>query len=268
MNFHVLTVFPEMIESASSFGVVGQAIKSGRLSVQALTPRKFTNNVHQTIDDRPFGGGDGMVMLAEPLGLALDEAKKKAGGRRLVIHLSPRGEPLTDRLARELAGYQDLILVASRYGGVDQRFLNENVDREISIGDYVLSGGELAALVVIDAVARLIPGVLGNEASSEVESFAGPLGLLEAPQFTRPREWHDQEVPAALLSGHHAEIEKWKYALAILVTATRRPDLLKAVSAKDRRVAIKIWESMSAKERTSCGLPSTLPDALTCEEKP
>ncbi len=255
MNFHVLTVFPEMIESGTSFGVVGQARKDGLIRVSALSPRVFTHNVHQTVDDRPFGGGDGMVMLAEPLAQALESV---VGGldpqaRKRVIHLSPRGTTFTDRKARELATqYDDLILVASRYGGVDQRFINEFVDEEISVGDYVLSGGELPALVLIDAVSRLLPGVLGNERSPDEESFVD--GLLEHPQFTRPRTWRGKDVPEALLSGHHAQIEKWKKALSVLVTIDRRPDLARHLSDADRALALKVWESMSAAEREVCGL--------------
>lgn len=255
MNFHVLTVFPEMIESGASFGVVGQARKDGLIRVSALSPRAFTQNVHQTVDDRPFGGGDGMVMLAEPLALALESVFKtvRPDSRKRVIHLSPRGKVFTDQKARELAdNLDDIILVASRYGGVDQRFLNEFVDEEISVGDYVLSGGELPALLIIDAVSRLLPGVLGNELSAAQESFAE--GLLEHPQFTRPRTWRGQNVPEDLLSGHHAQIEKWKKALSILVTADRRPELLRSLSPSDRDLARRVWENMSESEREVCGL--------------
>ena len=223
MIFRVLTLFPEMIDQATSFGVVGQARKTAKITVEALSPRTFTSNVHQTIDDRPFGGGDGMIMMAEPASQALDQLIK-AEGRRRIIHLSPRGEPLTDKKARELAKEDEIVLISSRYGGIDERFLEAYNVEEISIGDYVISGGELAALVVIDAVARLLPGVLGNDASPEDESF-GVSGLLEHPQYTRPREWRGREVPAALLSGDHGKIQKWKEALGLLVTLERRPEL-------------------------------------------
>jgi len=255
MNFHVLTVFPEMIESGASFGVVGQACKQGLIRVSALSPRLFAQNVHQTVDDRPFGGGDGMVMLAETMALALESILKgiPPESRKRVIHLSPRGTVFADQKARELASsYDDIILVASRYGGVDQRFINQYVDEEISVGDYVLTGGELPALLIIDAVSRLIPGVLGNELSSAEESFAQ--GLLEHPQFTRPRQWRGKEVPEILLSGHHAQINEWKKALSILVTADRRPELIRELSPSDRKLAERVWKAMSESEREVCGL--------------
>jgi tRNA (guanine37-N1)-methyltransferase len=230
LRFHVITVFPEMIEQVLSFGVVAQAIKAQLIGFSAISPRKFTTNVHQTIDDRPFGGGDGMLMMAEPMALAIESVKAQIApeAKTRVIHLSPRGRPLTDKRARELASqYTDLVLIASRYAGLDQRVINEYVDEEISLGDYVVSGGELPALVLMDAVSRQVPQVLGNEASVEAESFAQSChGGLEAPQFTRPREWREHAVPAMLLSGDHAKIEKWKKSLSILVTARFRPDLL------------------------------------------
>lgn len=258
MNFHVITLFPEMVSHAASFGVIGQALKDKRLTLATINPRTFTSNVHQTVDDRPFGGGDGMIMLPEVLWLAYESVRPQLSANARVIHLSPRGQPLTDQKARELAGLTDLVLISSRYGGADQRFLNEAVDEEISIGDYVISGGELAALVVLDAVARHLPGVLGNEASADHESFA--LGAaLEHPQYTRPRVWRDVEAPEALLSGHHAQIEQWKRELSILVTADRRPDLLAklGVSAKILAKTLKTLESMSDAERSRCGLVSS-----------
>lgn len=228
MRFHVVTLFPELIESAAKTGIVGQAISQGKLELSTLSPRTFTSNVHHTVDDRPFGGGDGMIMMAEPLAQSVRQIKAAlpGGARSKVIHLSPRGRKLDDPLVRELATFDDLILVASRYGGADQRFLNSEVDLEISIGDYVLSGGELAALVVLDAVGRLQPGVLGNEISSQAESFSGGYGLLEYPQFTRPREWGGTQVPEVLMSGDHAKIAAFQAGLSVLVTLKNRPDIL------------------------------------------
>lgn len=264
MRFHVVTLFPEIIERMTRYGIVGQAVKEGKIEVSTLSPRVFAPNVHQTVDDRPFGGGDGMVMMAEPLYQAIqflqsrhETARRSPGstpeaaprsairdpideasipfpgrgsahfkGRIRVIHLSPRGRPLNDERVREFAREPDLILVASRYGGVDERFLDICVDEEVSIGDYVLSGGELPALVLIDAISRQIGGVLGNESSVNDESFAR--GLLEYPQFTRPRAWMKLEVPEVLLSGDHKRIRRWKIALSWIVTAQRRPDLLEA----------------------------------------
>jgi tRNA (guanine37-N1)-methyltransferase len=257
LGFHFITVFPEMIEQAMSYGVVSQAMKSGLLTLSAVSPRIFTSNVHQTIDDRPFGGGDGMIMLAEPLSLALEHVKSKIAGerRKRVIHLSPRGRRFSDELARDLAtSYDDLILIASRYGGVDQRFLNEHVDEEISIGDYVLSGGELAGLVLIDTVARLVPGVLGNDQSANTESFGPELKGLEFPQFTRPREWQGISVPEALMSGDHARISKWKKTLSILVTAQLRPELLGSLPKKELELALKELKAATVPELQLCGL--------------
>lgn len=261
IRFHVLTVFPEMILGATKFGVVGQALDAGKIAVAAISPRAFTSNVHQTIDDRPFGGGDGMIMLSEPMAAALESLKM--GPQRRVIHLSPRGRPFTDEKARELAHEKELVLIASRYGGIDQRFINEYVDEELSIGDYVISGGELAALVVIDAVARLIPGVLGNARSSEDESFASPTEpRLEAPQFTRPREWRGIGIPEALLSGHHTQIETWKRALSTLVTLEHRPELLVGVSFEELDRARKVLLTMSLKDRELCGLSEKIEKEL------
>jgi tRNA (guanine37-N1)-methyltransferase len=254
MKFHVVTLFPEMIEQAARFGVVGQAIKDSRIVLSTVSPRAFTTNIHQTIDDRPFGGGDGMIMMAEPLALTLESLKSKLSGQARVIHLSPRGTLLTDQKARDLAKLDEIVLIASRYGGADQRFINEFVDEELSIGDYVISGGELAGLVVIDAVSRHLPGVLGNEASPDDESFANGQGL-EHPQYTRPREWRGHELPAALLSGHHAQIEEWKVLLSFLVTAERRPELLASLKLTEKQ-AIKaqaLFAQMSEAERALCG---------------
>lgn len=269
MRFHVITLFPEMIEVMSRFGVVGQAVQDGRVSISSLSPRVFTSNVHQTVDDRPFGGGDGMIMMAEPLAMAIEnivksikEASAATPPRLRVIHLSPRGVPLTDEKVRELAGLDQLVLLASRYGGVDQRLLNHLVDEEISVGDYVLSGGELPALTLIDAVSRQLPGVLGNETSAEEESFAE--GLLEYPQFTRPREWRGDGVPTRLLSGDHAKIAQWKRGVSVLVSVERRPDLLERALAqsgeealwtgRDLRAALDVLDSMSVEERRICGI--------------
>lgn len=258
MNFHVVTLFPETLESAArGFGVIGQAITKGTIGLATVNPREFTSNVHHTIDDRPFGGGDGMIMMAEPLArsVAKIRASLREDAHARVIHVSPRGARLDDKKARELAQYTDLILVTSRYGGADQRFLNTCVDEEISIGDYILTGGELAALVIVDAVGRLQPNVLGNEASSSNESFAGSNGLLEHPQFTRPREWEGLAVPEVYLSGDHAKIALYQEALSVALTILRRPDLLPDQFPKVRLERIrKVIETMSDEEFTACGL--------------
>lgn len=252
-GFQVITLFPEMIARHFSEGVVGQAVQKGLIQVAALNPRKHSTDVHQTVDDRPFGGGDGMVLLAEPLQKTLDEALSLDPGAQ-VIYLSPQGQTLTDGLVRELARNPHLILICGRYGGVDQRFLVKNRVREISIGDYVLSGGELAASVVIDCVARQIPGVLGHAESAEKESFSG--GLLEAPLFTRPREWEGLGVPAVLLSGNHARIEQWRLAISRFVTWAKRPDLMdwSRLTPKERREHLKIWTELTEADKKSLGL--------------
>jgi tRNA (guanine37-N1)-methyltransferase len=231
MKFHVITLFPEMVKAAAEIGVVGTAIKSGKIELQLTNPREFTSDNHHTVDDRPFGGGDGMVMLAEPLAKAIRGIRGSTSEKVRVIHLSPRGIPLTDSKVRELSREKHIVLLSSRYAGVDQRLLNKDVDEELSIGDYVLSGGELAALVVIDAVGRQIPGVLGNEASAEKESFSSD-GWLEQPQYTRPREWEGHGVPETLMSGDHAKIGDYQTILSMLTTADRRPELLKSLHAK------------------------------------
>jgi tRNA (guanine37-N1)-methyltransferase len=247
MHFQVITLFPEMIESSLSYGVVGQALKGKRsveqpLRVTTLNPRRFTSDSHQSVDDRPFGGGDGMIMMAEPLALAIAHAREEAAAAGLgahVIHVSPRGRVLNDALVRELAeksNQESIIILSSRYGGVDQRLLRDEVNEEISIGDYVLSGGEIAALAIIDAVSRLNPGVLGNEDSHAQESFSPALeNRLEHPQFTRPREWRGQEVPAVFLSGDHAKIAEAKWYLSLLTTVLLRPALVRAEHAGERK---------------------------------
>jgi tRNA (guanine37-N1)-methyltransferase len=267
-KFQVITLFPEMIERIFSEGVVGQAAKHGLVSIQTLNPRRHSEDVHQTVDDRPFGGGDGMVMLAENLDRALADARASSP-RGQAIYLSPQGERLTDSLVRELALQPDLILICGRYGGIDQRFLVRNRVRELSIGDYVLSGGELAAAVLIDAVARQIPGVLGHAESAEKESFSQ--GLLEAPLFTRPREWKGQSVPEVLLSGNHARIREWQEAVSRFVTFAKRPDLkpFAGLPAKGRVKLMKIWSELKPEEKETLGLggvsDSSLRSALETE---
>jgi tRNA (guanine37-N1)-methyltransferase len=261
MNFHVITLFPEMVKAASEIGVVGTAIKSGKITLSLTNPREFTKDNHHTVDDRPFGGGDGMVMMAEPLAKSIREIRKKIEGTVRVIHLSPRGARLNDKKVRELANYSNLILLSSRYAGVDQRLLDAEVHEEISIGDYVLSGGELAALVIIDAIGRQVPGVLGNEASAEKESFSGE-GWLEQPQFTRPRDWEGRLVPDILMSGDHAKIAVYQSIVSLLITAERRPDLLEGLranhsdkaSVKLIRHAVELAENLSVADALQIGL--------------
>ena len=229
MRFDVVTLFPEMFDAITRYGVTRKAVELGKFELQTWNPRDFTTDNYRTIDDRPYGGGPGMVMLVEPLEKAIGAAKAaqaQSGVKKSwVIHLSPQGRPLTHEVVMELlARDEGLILLASRYEGVDERLLRSQVDEELSIGDYVLSGGELAAMVVMDSVVRQIPGVLGDEASAQQDSFVQ--GLLDCPHYTRPEVYNGEAVPEVLMSGHHAEIEKWRLKQALGRTAERRPDLL------------------------------------------
>ena len=209
MKFSVLTIFPQMFESFLKLGLVGQAHNKELINVDFYNLRDFVENSYKSVDDRPFGGGDGMVMQTAPVAAALSKAKENSVGKKTVtIYLSAQGEKLNQKMIHELGQYENLILLCGRYGGIDQRVINECVDREISIGDYILNGGEIAALVLIDAISRTIPGVIGNEDSVKYDSFEQ--GLLEGPIFTRPREAFGQVVPEILLSGDHKKIKHWK----------------------------------------------------------
>jgi len=226
IRFDVVTLFPEMFRALTESGIPSRALQKALWQLQTWNPRDFTTNNYRTVDDRPFGGGPGMVMLAEPLEKALDAAKAAGGGR--VIYLSPQGRKLDHRKVMELAKQSALTLLCGRYEGVDERLLERRVDEELSIGDFVLSGGELAAMALIDAVVRQLPGALGDEASAIEESFAD--GLLDCPQYTRPERWPaegtDGKVPEVLLSGHHENIRRWRLKQALGRTWLRRPDLL------------------------------------------
>jgi tRNA (guanine37-N1)-methyltransferase len=218
VKFTVVTILPELIEPSLGAGVVGRAREAGVIAVESVNPRDFTSDRHRTVDDNPYGGGPGMVMKPEPLLAAIGKA---GPGHRIL--LTPGGTPLTQARVRELAALDHLVLVCGRYEGIDERVIETAIDEQLSIGDYVLSGGELGALVVIDAVARLIPGVLGEPASADDESFSA--GLLEYPQYTRPPELDGRAVPPVLVSGNHAAIAAWRRAQAMARTAARRPDL-------------------------------------------
>ena len=229
MRFDVVTLFPEMFDAVTRYGVTRRAAEQGKFVLQTWNPREFTSDNHRTVDDRPYGGGPGMLMLVEPLARAITGAKQaqaQAGvAKSRVIHLSPQGRPLTHEVVKELlARDEGLILLASRYEGVDERLIRHYVDEEISIGDYVLSGGELAAMVLIDSLVRHLPGVLGDADSAQQDSFVQ--GLLDCPHYTRPEVYQGEGVPEVLMSGHHAEIEKWRLKQALGRTWQRRPDLL------------------------------------------
>jgi len=221
----ILTLFPELFPGPLGASLLGDALQSGLWSLEAMALRDFGSGRHKSVDDTPAGGGAGMVMRADVLGAAIDAARARHSDLP-AIYLSPRGELLTQDLVRELAAGTGVLLLAGRYEGIDQRVIEGRGLREVSIGDYVLAGGEVAAMVVLEAVGRLVPGVMGNDTSAEEESFSH--GLLEYPQFTRPAEWRGHEVPEVLRSGDHGRIARWRHAQALHRTAAQRPDLLDA----------------------------------------
>lgn len=225
MRFDVVTLFPEMVTAAASHGVTGRAIERNIVSLSVWNPRDYTHDRHRTVDDRPYGGGPGMVMKYQPLHDAVNDAKRADVETTKVVYLSPQGKPITQALLSEACDVSQLILVAGRYEGIDERFVELDCDEEWSIGDYVISGGELAALVVIDAVTRLLPGVLGDKDSAQQDSHSD--GLLDCPHFTRPEQIEECSVPEVLLGGNHADIERWRMKQALGRTWQRRPDLLK-----------------------------------------
>ena len=239
MKFVVLTIFPEMFTPFWDHGIIRRAIEQEKISGSTLNIRDFAKDKHQVTDDRPYGGGSGMVMKPEPLAAAIRAAEKEAPSARKVL-LTPQGRVFNQKKAQELASCKDLVLVCGRYEGVDERINNQLIDDEISIGDYVLTGGELAAMVVIDAVTRQLPGTLGGEDAAEKDSFAD--GLLEHAHYTRPQVFEGETVPDILLSGHHEEIENWRLESALMRTLMKRADLLqkKDLSAKQIKI-LKKW---------------------------
>ncbi|KFX03107.1 tRNA (guanine-N1)-methyltransferase [Pectobacterium betavasculorum] len=232
----VISLFPEMFRAITDYGVTGRAVKNGLLNVQYWSPRDFTYDRHRTVDDRPYGGGPGMLMMVQPLRDAIHAAKAAAGEGARVIYLSPQGRKLDQQGVRQLAMNQKMILVCGRYEGIDERVIKTEIDEEWSIGDYVLSGGELPAMTLIDSVARFIPGVLGHQASAEEDSFAD--GLLDCPHFTRPEILEGMDVPAVLLSGNHAEIRRWRLKQSLGRTWLRRPELLKSLALTDEQTRL------------------------------
>ena len=226
MNFHILTLFPDMVMNGLNTSIIGRAVNAGLLSIEAVNIRDYAFNKHQSVDDYPYGGGAGMLMQAEPVYLAYEavaERIRKQGEKPRVVYLSPQGNVFDQKMAEELSQEEDLILLCGHYEGIDERVLEEIVTDYVSIGDYVLTGGELPAMVMVDAISRLVPCVLHNDVSAEFESFQD--NLLEYPQYSRPEEWHGKKVPSVLLSGHHANIEKWRREQSIIRTYERRPDL-------------------------------------------
>lgn len=241
MKFDVLTLFPGMFDGPMNDSIIGRGIERGLIELTLWNIRDFATDRHRTVDDSPYGGGAGMVMKVEPLYFCIEKVKADRPGAAVIL-TSPRGIPFTQEMAQELAGLPELIIVCGRYEGVDERVTELCIDHEVSVGDFVLTGGELAAMVIIDAVGRLLPGVLGSEDSAMDESFAE--GLLEYPQYTRPPEFHGLKVPEVLLSGNHREIAKWRRHQAILRTLDARPELLANVqlSPAERKLVSKAME--------------------------
>ena len=236
MRINVVTLFPQMFQALTDYGITGRAIQRGLVELQTWNPRDYAGDVHRTVDDRPYGGGPGMVMMVEPLREAIRDARASAGKGSRVIYLSPQGRKLSQRGLQELANREEIVLVCGRYEGVDERIISAEVDEEWSIGDYVLSGGELAAMVVIDGMTRLIPNALGHEDSAEQDSFVK--GLLDHPHYTRPEDVDGMPVPDVLLSGDHQAIERWRNKQALGRTWLRRPDLLESLELDDEQQAL------------------------------
>ena len=224
MNFHVMTLFPDMIMDGLNTSITGRAIKAGVMSVKAYDIREYSNDKHLKVDDYPYGGGAGMVMRAAPVCDCYEDIVKSIGKRPRVVYMTPQGYTFTQSMAEEFAKEDNLVILCGHYEGIDERALENIVTDFVSIGDYVLTGGELPAMVVIDTVSRLVPGVLNNEESAEFESFHD--NLLEHPQYTRPVEFHGKRVPDVLLSGHHGNVDKWRREQSLKRTLERRPDLL------------------------------------------
>lgn len=233
MQFGVVSLFPEMVGTIVEYGVVGRAEQRGLISLDIENPRDHTSDVHRTVDDRPYGGGPGMVMKFEPVAAAIEAAKGKLPEGCPVVYLSPQGQVFDQAMAKSFAELPGLVLLAGRYEGIDERLVESHIDAEVSLGDFVLSGGEIAAMAVIDAVVRLLPGVLGDDESAAQDSFME--GLLDHPHYTRPEEIEGRKVPDVLLSGDHAEIAKWRYQQALGRSYLRRPDLVEKLDLSDEQ---------------------------------
>ncbi len=225
MNFYVMTLFPEMIRDGLNHSIISRAVENKLITVNPIDIRNFTPSKHKKVDDYPYGGGAGLVMQAEPIYNTFMSIKDKIGENTKVIYMSPKGRVFNQEIARELSQEEDIVILCGHYEGIDQRIIDEIVTDEISIGDYILTGGELSAMVIIDSVSRLLPSVLGKAESYEDESFSD--GLLEYPQYTRPQSFLGREVPEVLLSGNHAKIKEWRLQKSLELTIERRPDILK-----------------------------------------
>ncbi len=245
IRYSAISLFPEMFSAITQQGVVGRAIKNGKVSVDLINPRDFTSDRHRTVDDRPYGGGPGMLMKIEPLEKAINSAKSGTPGK--VIYLSPQGKRIDHKIVRQLSQEKHLILLAGRYEGVDERLISEQVDLELSLGDFVLSGGELGAMVIIDSVTRLLPEVLGHSESAEQDSFVD--GLLDHPHYTRPEVYNGAKVPEVLLSGNHQAIEAWRLQQRLGQTWLRRPELLQQRKlSKQEQQLLKLFQEKYSPE--------------------
>ena len=235
MNYYVMTLFPEMIENGMHTSIIGRAMAKGLLTLQTINIRDFSTRGDGRIDDYPYGGGAGMVMQAEPVYRAYTDLAARIGHRPRLVYLTPQGKTFTQQMAKELALEEDLVFLCGHYEGIDERVLDEIATDYISIGDYVLTGGELPSMVLMDSISRMVPGVLSNQESGETESFSG--SLLEYPQYSRPEVWHDTATPPVLMSGHHANVERWRRDQSLYRTLEHRPDLLDGVELdkKDRQ---------------------------------
>lgn len=257
MQFYIMTLFPDMVMDGLGTSIIGRAVKNGLLSIEAVNIRDYAFNKHNSVDDYPYGGGAGMLMQAEPVyqcykaveekiaaargeealeeapeAVTTDETEENKKSRTRVVYLSPQGKTFNQTMAEEFAQEEELVFLCGHYEGIDERVLEEIVTDYVSIGDYVLTGGELPAMIMIDAISRLVPGVLHNDVSAEFESFQD--NLLEYPQYSRPEVWHDKRVPAVLMSGHHANVEKWRREQSVIRTAKNRPDLLEKAELTDK----------------------------------
>lgn len=247
MHFYILTLFPDMVMNGLTDSIIGRAMKNGYLKIEAVNIRDYAFNKHQSVDDYPYGGGAGMLMQAEPVyqaySVVLEKIKSEnPEAQPRVVYLSPQGGTFSQEMAEDYAKEEDVILLCGHYEGIDERVLEEIVTDYVSIGDYVLTGGELPAMVMIDTISRLIPGVLHNDVSAEFDSFQD--NLLEYPQYSRPEEWHGKKVPEVLMSGHHANIEKWRHEQSLIRTAKNRPDLLEKaeLTENDKKVLETIYK--------------------------
>jgi len=236
MHFYIMTLFPDMVMNGLNTSITGRAIEKGLLSIDAVNIRDYAYNKHNSVDDYPYGGGAGMLMQAEPVYQTYEAICQKSGTRPRVVYLSPQGRTFCQTMAEEYAREEELVLLCGHYEGIDERVLEEIVTDYVSIGDYVLTGGELPAMIMVDAISRLVPGVLHNDVSAEFESFQD--NLLEYPQYSRPEIWHEKQVPQVLLSGHHANIEAWRREQSIIRTAKNRPDLLKKANLTEKELEI------------------------------